>query len=83
MTLLIFSDMPIFAVGVILKHLSWHATVKPVWAFSDIWHVAVNSDVKETMHGMGMHHMVMNDVGMHDMGVYDVAVHYVVVHDVG
>jgi hypothetical protein len=33
MMLLIFSDMPTFAVGLILKHLSWHAAVKPVWAF--------------------------------------------------
>jgi hypothetical protein len=77
-TLLIFSDLPIFAVGVILKHLSSHAAVKPVWVFSDSWHVTVNSDVKQTMHGMGVHDMVMHDVGMHD-----VAMHYVAVHDVG
>ncbi len=83
MTLLIFSDMPIFAVELILKHLSWHADVKPVWAFSDSWHVALNSDVKETLHGMGMHDMVVHHVGMHDMGVHDVAVHYMAVHDVG
>jgi hypothetical protein len=29
--------------------------------------VAVNSDVKHTMHGMGVHDMVVHDVGMHDM----------------
>jgi hypothetical protein len=46
--------------------------------FSDSWHVAVNSDVKHTMHKMDVH-----DVGMHDMGVHDVAVHDVAVHDVG
>jgi hypothetical protein len=74
MTLLIFSDMPIFAVGLILKHLSWHVAVKPVWAFSNSWHVAVNSDIKQTMHGMDMHDIVMHDVGMHDIGVHDVAV---------
>jgi hypothetical protein len=62
MTQLIFSDMPIFAVGLIFA-------VKPVWVFSDSWHVAVNSDIKQTMHGMGVH-----DVGMHNMGVHDVAV---------
>jgi hypothetical protein len=33
MTLLIFSDMPTFAVELILKHLSWHVSVQPVWAF--------------------------------------------------
>jgi hypothetical protein len=33
MTLLIFSDMPIFAVELILKHFSWHVAVKTVWAF--------------------------------------------------
>jgi hypothetical protein len=32
MTLLIFSDMPTFAVVVNLKQLSWHAAVKPVFA---------------------------------------------------
>jgi hypothetical protein len=83
MTLLIFSDMPIFAVRLILKHLSWHAAVKPVWAFSDSWHVAVNSDVKQSMYGMGVHDIVMHDVGMPDMDVHYVAVHYVAMHDVG
>jgi hypothetical protein len=39
--------------------------------FSDSWHVAVNSNIKHKIHGMGMH-----DVGMHD-----VAVHYMAVHD--
>jgi hypothetical protein len=38
--------------------------------FSYNWHVAVNSDVKHTMHSIGVH-----DVGMHDMVVHDVAVH--------
>ncbi len=46
--------------------------------FSDSWHVAVNSDVKHTMHSMGVH-----DVGIHDMGMHDVTVHEVAVHDVG
>jgi hypothetical protein len=46
--------------------------------FSDSWHFAFNSDVKQTMDCMGMHGMVVQDVGMHDM-----AVHYVAVHDVG
>ncbi len=72
--LLIFSDMPIFAEGLILKHLSWHVALKPVWVFSDSWHVAVNSDIKQTMHSMGMHDIVVHDVGMHGMGVHDVAV---------
>ncbi len=74
LTLFIFSDMPIFAVGLILKHLSWHAAVKPVWVFSDSWHVTVNSDIKQTMHGMGMHDIIVHDVGMHDMGVHEVDV---------
>jgi hypothetical protein len=39
--------------------------------FSDSWHVAVNSDVKHTIHNMGMHNVVMHDAGMHDMGVHD------------
>jgi hypothetical protein len=43
--------------------------------FSDSWHVAVNSDVKHTMHNMGVHDVVVHDVGMHDMGMHDVAVH--------
>ncbi len=51
--------------------------------FSDSWHVAVNSDIKHTMHGIGVHDVVVHDVGMHDMGVHDVAVHDVAVHDVG
>jgi hypothetical protein len=51
--------------------------------FSDSWHVAVNSDVKHTMPGIGVHDVVVHDVGMHDMGVHDVAVHDVTVHDVG
>jgi hypothetical protein len=37
--------------------------------YSDSWHVAVNSDVKHTMHGRDVHDVVMHDVGMHDMGV--------------
>jgi hypothetical protein len=74
MTLLIFSDMPIFAVGLILKHFSWHAAVKSVWVFSDSWHVAVNSDIKQTMHGMLVHDIVVHDAGMHDMGMHDMAV---------
>jgi hypothetical protein len=32
MTLLIFSDMPTFAVVLNLKQLSWHAAVKPFFA---------------------------------------------------
>jgi hypothetical protein len=32
MTLIIFSEMPTFAVVLILKHLSRHAAVKPVLA---------------------------------------------------
>jgi hypothetical protein len=32
MTLLIFSDMPTFAVLLNFKQLSWHAAVKPVFA---------------------------------------------------
>jgi hypothetical protein len=51
--------------------------------YSDSWHVAVNSDVKHTMHGMGVHDVVVHDVGMQDMGVHDVAVLDVAVHDVG
>jgi hypothetical protein len=79
MTLFIFSDMPIFAVGLILKHLSWHAAVEPVWVFSDSWHVGVNSDIKQTMHGMGVHDIVVHDVGMHDMGMHELGVHDVAV----
>ncbi len=32
MTLLIFTDMPTFAVESNLKQLSWHAAVKPVFS---------------------------------------------------
>ncbi len=73
MTLLIFSDMPIFAVGLILKHFSWHAAVKPVWVFSVSWHVAVNSDIKQTINSMRVHDII-EDASMHDMGVHDMAV---------
>jgi hypothetical protein len=31
--------------------------------FSNCWHVAVNSDVKQTMQGMGVHDVVVHDVG--------------------
>ncbi len=41
---------------------------------SDSWHVAVNSDIKHTMHSMGVHDVALHDVGMHDIGVHDVAV---------
>jgi hypothetical protein len=41
--------------------------------FSNNWHVAVNSDIKHTMHGMGVH----------DMGMHGVAMHYEAMHDVG
>jgi hypothetical protein len=51
--------------------------------FSNSWHVAVNSDVKHTMHGIGVHDVVVHDVGMHDMGVHDVALHDMTVHNVG
>ncbi len=50
-------------------------------AYRDSWHVAVNTDIKHTMHGMGVHDMAMHDVGVHDMAVHDVAVHDVAVHD--
>jgi hypothetical protein len=58
------------------------------WAYSDSWHVAVNSDIKHTVYGMGVHDMAARDVGVHevgvhDMGVHDVAVHDAAVHDVG
>ncbi len=43
----------------------------------------VNSEVKHTMHGIGVHDVVVHDVGMHDMGGHDMAVHDVTVHDVG
>ncbi len=83
MTLLIFSDMSTFSVGLILKQLSWHAAVNQFGPFSNSWHVAVNSDIKHTMHGIGVHDVVLHDVGMHDIGVRDVALHDVTVHDVG
>jgi hypothetical protein len=51
------------------------------WAYSDSWHVAVNSDVRHIIHGMGGHDMAMHDKGVHDMGVHDVAVHGMAMHD--
>jgi hypothetical protein len=51
--------------------------------FSNSWPVNVNSDVKHTMHSMGVYDVVMHDVGMHNMGVHDVAMHDMAVHDVG
>jgi hypothetical protein len=43
--------------------------------FSDSWHVAVNSDVRHTTHGMGVHDVVVHDVGMHDMGMHGIGMH--------
>ncbi len=40
------------------------------WPYSDSWHVAINSNVKHTMQGMGMH-----EVAVHDMAVHDAVVH--------
>jgi hypothetical protein len=50
MTMLSFSDMPTFAVGLILKHFSCTLLLNQFGPFSNSWHVAVNSDVKHTMH---------------------------------
>jgi hypothetical protein len=62
MTLLICSDMPTFAVVLNMKQLSWHAAVKQVLPYSDIWHVAVNSYIKHSMHCIGVHDVAMYDV---------------------
>ncbi len=67
MTLLIFSDMPTFAVVLNLKQLSWHGAVKPVLPYSVSWHVAVNSYIKHSMHCIGVHDVVVLDVTMHDV----------------
>jgi hypothetical protein len=42
--------------------------------YSDSWLVAVNSDIKHTMHSMGVHDVVMYDVAVHDVAVHDVGV---------
>jgi hypothetical protein len=39
------------------------------WLYSGSWHVAVNSTVRHTMHGMGGH-----DVGVHDADVHSIGV---------
>jgi hypothetical protein len=59
MTLLIFSDMPTFAVGLILKHLSGMPLLNQFGPVSDSWHVAANYDIKHTMHGIGVHDVVV------------------------
>jgi hypothetical protein len=46
--------------------------------YSNSWHVTVNSDVKLTMHSLGVHDVVVHDVGMHDMSM-----HYMAMHDRG
>jgi hypothetical protein len=53
------------------------------WAYSDSWRVAVNSDVKHTMHGMGVHDMAVHDVGVDEVAVHGVAMSGVAVPGVG
>jgi hypothetical protein len=48
------------------------------WLYSDSWHVAVNSNLRHTMHGMAVY-----DVAMHDMAMHDMAVHHMDVHSLG
>ncbi len=43
--------------------------------FGNNWHVAVNSDIKHTMQGMGVHDVAMHYVAVHDVGVPGMAVH--------
>jgi hypothetical protein len=83
MTLLIFSDMPTFAVVLNLKQLSWHALLNSYLPYSDSWHAAVNFDIKRSMNCMGMHNVTMHDVAVHDMALHDVAMHDVTVHIAG
>jgi hypothetical protein len=49
--------------------------------YSHSWHGAVNSDIKHSMHCMGVHDVAVHDVAVHDVAVHDVAVHDVAVHD--
>jgi hypothetical protein len=65
-----------------LKHFSCTLLLNQFGPFSNSWHVAVNSDVKHTMHGM-VDDTVMHDACMHDMGMHDVDVHNVAVHFMG
>jgi hypothetical protein len=73
MALLIFSDMQTFAEVLNLKQLSWHAA----WflPYSDSWQVAVNSDIKHSMHYMGGHDVAVHDVDVHSPEVYCVSMH--------
>ncbi len=80
MMLVIFSDMPAFAVGLILKQLSWHAAVNHFLQYRDSWYGAVNSDIKHSMHCMGMHDVAVHVVAVHDMALHDVAMHDVAMH---
>jgi hypothetical protein len=48
--------------------------------FSDSWHVAVNSDVKHTMHDIGVHDVALHDVTVHDEGMPGMAVPSMDVH---
>jgi hypothetical protein len=45
-------------------------------SYSTSWHVALNSDMKHSMHCKSMHDVVaMHDVGVHSVGVYCMSLH--------
>jgi hypothetical protein len=44
------------------------------WPYGDSWHVAVDSDKKRTMYGIGRYCLALHDVVVHDMAVHDVGV---------
>jgi hypothetical protein len=45
------------------------------WSYSDSWHVAINSDVKYTIHVIGMHYMGLHNMYVHDVDVPGMGVH--------
>jgi hypothetical protein len=51
--------------------------------YSNSWHVAVNSDVKHSMHGIGVHDVAVHDMAMNSMAVHDMGMHNVGVYCVG
>jgi hypothetical protein len=70
MALLILSNIPAFAEVLIFCQLSWPAA-------SDSWNVAVISDVKHKMHGLGMHAVGVCSLTIRSIGVNCMNVHTV------
>jgi hypothetical protein len=47
-----------------------------VLQYSGIWHVAINTVIKQTVHCSGMQHVDIHDVGMSNMEEHSTSKHF-------